>query len=415
MTNLYPNPFRPNRATFNRQQVKALADQHDVSVIAPVAWVDELSAWWRGEAALPADRRTKCDGVAVEHPRYFYIPKMARGCYGRFYRASVRAAFERARFTLKPDLIFAPWAYPDGWAAVELGREAGLPVVVKVHGSDVHALDSYPARRRRTREALCGADAVVAVSRDLAGRVGEFGVPEEKVRVVYDGIDSEMFHPGDRLEARRRLGLPAGEPMLLFVGNLVPVKGLDVLVEACGVLAKSGCRFVGYLVGEGPLRSGLESHIQRLGISDRLRLAGACSHERLADWYRAADLLVLPSRSEGLPIVLLESAACGIPFVASSVGGVPEAVGLVPSRLVVPGNSKVLANAIRDGLEGRLVLDGRHPRRLRDHRDAADELVALFQEVIRGSQAQGASVVPGPCTSAGVPAPRINLSEVPIR
>jgi glycosyltransferase involved in cell wall biosynthesis len=415
LTNLYPNPLQPNRATFNRQQVKALAERHEVAVIAPVAWVEEMSARWRGAAALPEGRRTTCDGIAVEHPRYFYTPKMARGSYGRFYLASVRAAFERALLRLEPDLVFAPWAYPDGWAAVALGRETGLPVVIKVHGSDVHALDAHPARRRRTREALCGARAVVVVGRELAGRVARLGVPEERIRVVYDGVDSNLFHPGDRLEARRRLGLPLGEPMLLFVGNLVPVKGPDLLVDACDLLARSGARFAGYLVGEGPLRGELKSRIERFGLSARLRLQGACPHAQLADWYQAADLLVLPSRSEGVPVVLLESAACGTPFVASHVGGVPEVAGLVPSRLVGPGDTAALADAIREGLEGGLARDGVQPRHLRDHREAAAELAALFREITRDGQGCDTVSPKGPGTPAIEPAPYTPPSEAPTR
>src|SRR5437667_11460387 len=96
LTNLYPNPFQPHRAPFNRQQLRELAARHAVSVIAPIAWTDELAARWRGKAPLPVDRRVTCDGIPVEHPRYVFPPKALRGWYGHLFRRSVRRPFERA-------------------------------------------------------------------------------------------------------------------------------------------------------------------------------------------------------------------------------------------------------------------------------------------------------------------------------
>src|SRR5207253_6931127 len=133
LTNLYPNPFQPHRAVFNREQLRELARAHAVAVIAPIAWTDELAARWAGHPPLPRDRRVMCDGLAVDHPRYLFPPKVLRGSYGKFFRRSVRPSFERALREFRPDIVYTPWAYPDGWAAVELGRRSGLPVVVKVH------------------------------------------------------------------------------------------------------------------------------------------------------------------------------------------------------------------------------------------------------------------------------------------
>src|SRR5262249_40939853 len=164
--------------------------------------------------------------------------------------------------------------------------------------SDVLLLDQAPGKRCGTREALLEADAVVAVSRDLARRVVDLGQDPGKVHVVYRGVDASRFSPGQQQEARARLGLPTRSPLLLFVGNLLPVKGLDVLLEACGRLANNAVPFTCYLAGQGPLRNSLEVQARRLGLTDRVRFLGAVSNDRLADWYRAASVFVLPSRSE---------------------------------------------------------------------------------------------------------------------
>jgi glycosyltransferase involved in cell wall biosynthesis len=388
ITNLYPSPVHPGRAPFNRQQVRALADLCPVSVVAPVAWTEELLACWRGGSRLPPDRRVVCDGVTVEHPRYLYPPKVLRSWYGHFFRHSVRPAFERCLREFRPDLVFAPWAYPDGWAAVELGHQAGLPVVIKVHGSDILLLPRYPGRHRRTVEALRRADGVVAVSRDLAERVAGYGVEAGRTWVVYDGVDSSLFHPGPPAEARARLGLDSAGPILLFVGNLVPIKGPDLLVEACALLAQSQTRFICYLVGQGPLQPRLERQIAACGLCDRVRLVGPLAHGRLPDWYRAAAVVALPSHSEGIPCVLREAAACGTPFVASRVGGVPEIADLAESRLVPAGDATALAQALAPFLAGPTRRTGPGVARSRSHADAATELLSRFEQILHRDEGQ---------------------------
>jgi glycosyltransferase involved in cell wall biosynthesis len=384
LTNLYPNPFHPTRATFNRQKMRLLAARLPVAVIAPILWTEEWAARRRGNPPLPHGRRVTCDGITVDHPRYLYPPKVLRGWYGHCFRESVRPAFRRALAEFRPDLIFAPWAYPDGWAAVQLGHRAGLPVVIKVHGSDILGLSRYPRRSRGTIEALRQSDGIVAVSRDLEERVVALGADPDRVRVIYDGIDGELFHPGPRDGARARLAreLDLRGPVILYVGNLVPVKGLEVLIDAFARLAGQGGDFTGLLIGQGPLQARLEDQVARLGLRDRVKLLGPRPHDRLPDWYRAADLFVLPSYSEGVPVVLLEAVACGTPFVASRVGGIPEIAHLGPSRLVPAGDAAALALAIRDGLADPIGPTRRNREAVRDHDEAVSELEDFFERVL---------------------------------
>lgn len=350
LTNLYPTPFHPTRAPFNRHQFRLLAERHPVQVICPVAWTEELSARRKGADPLPAGRRVTQDGLTVDHPRYWFPPRLLRGWYGHCFERSVRATFARAVREFRPDLVFAPWAYPDGWAAVRLAHAAGLPAVLQVHGSDVLQLDEFPARRRPTAAAVRAADAVVAVSRDIADHLIDMGVRPENVRVIIDGVDPAVFCPGSKAEARERLKVAAGDPLVLYVGNLVPVKAVDVLLEAARLLVAGGTAVRLVLVGGGPLRADLEQHAARLGLADRVRFTGAVPQVALPDWYRAADVFVLPSHSEGVPNVLLEASACGTPWVASRVGGIPEIAHFGVSRLVPPATPPALAAALRDAL-----------------------------------------------------------------
>ena len=396
VTNLYPNPFQPQLATFNREQVRALAREHAVAVISPIAWTEELAARRAGKPALPPGRRMAWDGVPVEYPRSLFVPRVLRGWYGRFYLWSVRRAFRRAVAEFRPDVVYATWAYPDGWAAVRLGHRAGLPVVLKVHGSDVLRLEHYPIHRRGTVETLRRADRVVAVSRDLARKVVELGADPARVHLVYNGVDTATFRPGDRTEARRRLGLDPTRSVVLYVGNLLPVKGPDVLIEATARLAARGVAFDLHVIGRGPMRESLERRAAEAGLAGRVHFHGPLPHDRLPDWFRAADLLVLPSRSEGVPNVLLEASACGTPYVAGAVGGVPEIAHLGRSRLVPPGDPGRLADAIRDVLAAPAPAEGR-PGAGRSHADAARELVAVFEAALdRGATPGGPGRVAAP-------------------
>jgi glycosyltransferase involved in cell wall biosynthesis len=380
LTNLYPNPFQPHRATFNRHALRVLAATNAVRVIAPIAWTDELSACRHGLPRIPKGRQLIHDGLEVEHPRYYFPPRVLRQYYGHFFLASVRRAFQRAVADFRPDLVFAPWAYPDGWAGVRLARRARLPVVIKVFGSDVLLLEKFPSRRARTAEALRGADGIVAVSQDLANRVLEFGVAANRVRVIYDGVDYTVFHSGSKVEARQRVQFADNDPLLLFVGNLVPVKAVDVLLEACALLARGGRAFRLFIIGQGPLRNALEQQAAKLGIAERVRFLGGRLQTELADWYRAADLFVLPSLSEGVPNVLLETSACGTAWVASNVGGIPEIVRLGKGRLVPPSVPAALADAIVESLKESASPGGAGPR---SREESVAELEAFIQDVYR--------------------------------
>lgn len=351
MTNLYPNPFQPHRAPFNRHQLRLLNDLVPVRVVAPIAWTDEVRARRAGAEQLPPGRRVTLDGLTVDHPRYLFSPKALRAEHGRFYLWSVGPAVRRAVAEFRPTVLFCPWAFPDGWAGIRMGRAAGVPVVVQVHGSDIKLLANQPGRRTRTAATLKAADGVVAVSRDLATDVIALGADPGRVRVVYDGVDPAVFSPGDRAAARLALGLPAGDPVVLFVGNLIPTKGVDLLLTAAATLAADGRLVRVLVVGQGPSRGTLEQQAAALGLTDRVRFTGAVAQSSLPDYYRAADVFALPSYSEGVPNVLLEAGACGIPWVATAVGGIPEITDRGAAILIPPGDAGALAAALRTAIE----------------------------------------------------------------
>jgi glycosyltransferase involved in cell wall biosynthesis len=264
---------------------------------------------------------------------------------------ATRGMMVRVMAEQRPDCILSYWAHPDGAVAARFARAARIPSGIIVGGSDVLVLARHPGPRRRSViRALHNTDAVITVGRQLADAVEALGVPPSKVHVVYQGVDDALFAPGSASGARRRLGVPETGKVLVYVGHLLPVKGVDVLLEAMSCLAASRGDVRLYLVGDGPRREALKALAARLGLERVVRFVGEVEHADLPDWYRAADLTVLASRSEGVPNVLRESLACGTPFVATRVGGVGEIAGGTRNRIVPPEDPGALAEAIARSL-----------------------------------------------------------------
>jgi len=378
ITNDFPNPYDRTKAVFNLNLMRALATHHEVAVISPISWLEE----WRarnGEQPLPPERRTNMDGIEVHYPRYYYPPRALRSTYGWWYWQSVRGVVRRVVKRLRPEAVLGYWIHPDGRAAIRAARIAGAPSAVIVGGSDLLLLARSASRRRQVLGVLRDADAVLTVNEHLKKTICEYGVPEEKVFVRTQGVDTTQFRPGDRTAARERLGIPVDGRVLVWVGRMVPVKGLDVLLRACSALQAS-TEFRLYLVGDGPLRGELEAEAARLGLKERVVFVGTQPQDQLPDWYRAADLTVLPSRSEGLPNVLRESLACGTPFVASNVGGIPEIAEPPLDRLVPPDDPAALEDALRLSLNEPATL-GRTKYHAKSWSESADDLVRTIEQV----------------------------------
>ncbi len=352
ITHQYPAPHEPGFAPYNRQQWAVLARHHDLRIIRPVAWPARLQQLWTRHP-IPVN-----PGIDVTYATYYYTPKIFGAHYGTFFEASVRSTVVRAIASFQPDVLLTCWAHPDGWAAARFGREAGLPVVLKVIGSDVLVL-AKSARRRHVADALTGVSDVVAVSNDLAQRVIQLGASAERVHVVPEGISREAFSPGDQGEARDQLGIARSERLILFVGSLLRSKGAADLVQACARMRDQGARFECHLLGHGRDEASLTRLAHELQLSSRVHFHGPRPHTELASWYRAADVVTLPSYTEGIPNALREAIECGRPFVSTPVGGIPEIADPSFSLLVPPGDINALATALTDLLDRPRQVDRR--------------------------------------------------------
>lgn len=385
LSSIFPRPTAPTAGPFSYSLCQALANRHEVSVLAPLAWTERiLSTSGRGTTTEP-----ELEPFCTKRTTYFYPPKVLRSLYGAFMWVSIRSQVRRIMREFKPDCVLSYWLHPDGEAAIRAAHMGNIPCAVMVGGSDARLLPHDARRREKIKNVLAQADALITVSRGLKDCIADLGAPVAKVRAIYQGIDSARFYPGDKLAARERLGIPLHKRVLVWVGRMVEVKCLHVLLDAVAHLARVRSDVHVCLVGGGPLRPALESQAAALGITESVSFVGPQPQERLPDWYRAADLTVLSSRSEGIPNVLRESLACGTPFVATRVGDIAEFCPETAGDLVPPGDPCALAVVLERALAGQ----GQHQSlpRPASWEECADEIAELLQDLTASRKARGRS------------------------
>ncbi len=226
----------------------------------------------------------------------------------------------QARF----DCIDAHFVYPDGLAAVLLGKVLGVPVTLSARGTDINLFPSFTLIRPMIRWTLKQAANVIAVSAALKKEIVELGMDPGRIHVIPNGVDATRFRVIPKEEARRKLSLPEEGELLVSVGSLIPSKGHQLLIRAIRQVARNHPHLRLYILGEGTFRAKLESLVAELGLSDFVQVLNKRPNEELPLWFSAADASCLASEREGWPNVVTESLACGTPVVGTRVGGIPE-------------------------------------------------------------------------------------------
>ncbi|MCI0660047.1 MAG: glycosyltransferase family 4 protein [Acidobacteria bacterium] len=385
-TSLWPNREEPNFCVFVKHRALALSriEGVDLRVVAPVPYFPKeinsrlIPRGWRVKAQIP--EREAIDGVEVFRPRYLLTPKVGMSFYARWMASGAESLLRRLHSQCPIDLIDAHYVYPDGYAAIMLGRALNIPVSITARGTDIIHFPKLPLIRPKIRKALRSASGLIAVSSNLKKRMIALGIEAEKIAVIRNGIDRRIFFPCDRAEVRKKLNLDPQSKIIVTVAGLVPRKGIARLIDAMALLNHDRLKL--YVIGEGPERGRLESRIARLKLRERVFLPGACPQSKLVEWYSAADLFCLASYDEGCPNVVLEAIACGIPVLAIEAGGVADLIAKKSYGRVVSFTSvKDFAAEIRAALESNWnrseIADyGRQ----RSWGNVADELIEYYRQ-----------------------------------
>ena len=345
LSTLFPDASRPNFGIFVERQTRELAARAGVSltVVAPVGvppWPLASLGRYRALNALPLQEEWR--GLDVHRPRFPILPAIG----GRFHPGSiVRSVLPLVRRLHAQDafdVIDASFFYPDGPAAMHIAKGLGIPFSIKARGADIHHWGQKRATAPMIRAAAGVASGLLAVSRAIRDDMIALGMDGEKIRVHYTGIDLDRFVPAnDRAAAKEALGLSG--PIVISVGALITRKGQALLIRALADLP--GVTLL--LAGAGPEMAEYQKLAKALGVMERVRFLGSVPHDQLPGLLAAADVMALPSASEGLANAWVEALACGTPIVISDTGGARELIDSGQAGRIVPRDPAAIAKAIR--------------------------------------------------------------------
>lgn len=344
VSNLFPDESEPYRGIYNARLVHSLSAHCEIRVVSPRPTLP-----FRGGA--PRSPRPEDAPRKPAFPIARYIPKIGSSFNHRLMAASLRGTLRDIRQEFPFDVVIASWLYPDACGVSILAREMEFPLVAVCQGSDAHQYLKNPTRRRIIVESMSVASAVVTRSNELARLLREAGVQDRKLRTIYNGIDLDLFHPIEQSVAREALNLSIHDKIILYVGNFHPVKNPRLLADAYSSLCRESpdTRHRLVMIGDGPERKSVIQTFIGTGLEQSTRFPGRLPAETVARYMQAADVLSVPSDNEGVPNVILEAFASGLPVVATEVGGIPEILNQdFLGNLTPPGNREELSAALRN-------------------------------------------------------------------
>lgn len=286
------------------------------------------------------------------------------------------SAFDEILEAFQPELVHAHFATDPAATARAIAQRRQLPFTFTAHGYDVYRRPPADFAAR----ASAAASVITVSDANRRHLIEALGVPAERIHVIPCGVDTNWFRPGRA---------DADPPLVLCVARLREVKQLDLLIRACATVRDRGAAFRCVIVGEGPERSRLESLRRELALEDHVALPGAADHAAVRDWWRRAAVGVLSSRSEGMPVSLMEAAACGVPAVATAVGGIPELISNLETGFVTPaGDRERLADALHALLDDERLRAGmgaaarRRAEQRFSRRVQIDRLLGLWSSIL---------------------------------
>jgi len=328
ISNLYPLPWEPNRATFNKQQFEQLDDTFNLNVLVPIAF----NEWFKHRSEIT-------QSTTLRYVPYFYLPKLGRRFYSIFLFMSILCHSGLWLKRKKNHILLASWAFPEAVATSWLSKLLRCKFFFKVHGNDINFHGTFPARAKQIVSASKHAEGILSVSKALKKKMIAMGVESNKVEVIYNGVNHQKF--GEQ-QPRKIPG-----DYVLYVGNLKVTKGVFELLEGFAKIAEqySGLKLV--FAGPGGLQPQLLAKAKQLMIEKNIIFLGSVNHEELPALMQHSRIVALPSYNEGVPNVLLESMACGTPVLATAVGGIPEVVIENICGLLIPPKD---CDAVASGL-----------------------------------------------------------------
>lgn len=356
LSSLFPSSVQPGAGLFIRERMFRVGQRLPLSVVSPSPWfpLQSLIRRFRPGFRPGAPREEVQSGFQVHFPHFFSIPGLLKQWDGLMMALGSLPVLRRLKAQGKLDIIDAHFAYPDGYAALLLGRWLGVPYTVTLRGTETRHLQT-PGLAERALKAIQSAARVFSVSESLKKLAVQHGADPAHIEVVGNGVDIERFKPVDRQTTRAALRIELHAKVIISVGGLVPRKGFHRVIEVLPELRIAHPHLKLLIVGgpspEGNNRLQLERQVDDLGLQDCVVFLGPVKPDQLPNLLSAADVFVLATSNEGWANVFLEAMACGLPVVTTDVGGNREVInddslGFITSL----GDPEALADAIRRAL-----------------------------------------------------------------
>ena len=376
VTRYFPSSAEPWQGRSAYETLRVLARKADVRVFYPNA---RYPSWLKPRSRIfdKLDGSFSPPDVMANYYDFPALPLASRPLNG-WMASRVLLPYVR---NFAPDLILSFFLYPDGYAALKIGKALSVPVVAVSIGSDLNRIGD-PISALHTRTVVREADVLVTVSGDLRRKAVAMGASTTRIRTIHNGSDRSIFHTRDRVAAKRKLHIDPAAEAIVYLGRMDVKKGLRELVEAAEALRPRRPDLSVYMIGEGPDRSLIESVIDKNNAAGYVHVLPGCGFDEVAVWMAAADVVTLPSYMEGCPNVILEALACGRPVVATNVGGIPEIMSDECGLLVPPRDSMALAEGLTSVLDRKWNSAAISSQWGRSWDDVATELREIFESLV---------------------------------
>lgn len=373
VSSLLPDAAQPSHGIHNARLIRELASAHDVRLL--IARMQRIGQ--------PAPRCWQACSEDTPFSPVFcpirYVPKIGSYINHRLFAYDLHRALRGVNRSFQPQIVLAPWLYPDACGVQIAAAPLSLPVIPVAQGTDAHQYLDFATRRRAMLKHLGKSPAIATRSADLRNRLIQAGFEAERVQTIYNGVNLSRFSPGPR-------ALSSSTFRLLYVGNFYPIKNPLLPITALESIRQLAPDLDVSLtmIGDGELFEQAKSLIAQADLSNQISLAGRQPPNEVARFMQEADLLLVPSRNEGIPNVLREAFACGTPAVATHVGGIPEVLTENFLGSLVPDNdAQAMAHAILRQHQG-----GADRARIHMHaqqyswKQCVDRYTSLFEDAL---------------------------------
>ncbi|MEH6759394.1 MAG: glycosyltransferase [Parasphingorhabdus sp.] len=385
LSTLFPNAESPNFGIFVERQTAELASRPKatVTVINPIGIPPPPFSGlrpYRALAALPDHEQWR--GLNVHRPRFTLIPKFGGARNPARIARAILPLIQKLHEEKPFDLIDAEFFYPDGPAAMRLSKALDIPFTVKARGADIHYWGNDPKCLPQILSAAEKASGLLTVSRALRQDMKALGMDGDKITVHYTGLDQKKFKPVDRLKAKQEQRVTG--PLFICVGALIVRKNQALVIEAMTSFPEATLM----LAGTGDQEKAYRSLADSLGVKHRIRFLGNVPHDKLPALVAAADIAILPSKSEGLANAWVEALSCGTPIIISEAGGARELVRSDIAGRIVEQHSPAIVEAIKAILADPPSQDEvRATVRHFSWKNNGDALIKLFTGIVENNSA----------------------------